>query len=96
MWPLPPVRMSTKIATDGSAQADARERVVVNREEEPYRWACPRGHVDWDKTNSHIWCRGCRRQHENGTDADPEHYEIVDRKTDETIPWSAVELVERY
>lgn len=88
--------VTDSLRADGSARSDARERVLVDREREPYRWACPNGHVDWDRTNSHVWCRGCRRRAEAGGRVDPEHYEIVDRKTGETVPWSAVELVERY
>lgn len=84
---------AAEIVADGSAAADAHPRVRVDRREEPYRWKCPNGHVDWDKTNSHIWCRSCRMQNEAGDDLDPEHYEIIDAKRDMEIPWSAVELV---
>lgn len=88
---------AAELVADGSAAADAHPRVRVDRQDEPYRWRCPNGHTDWDKTNSHIWCRSCRMQNENGEDMDPEHYEIVDEKTDREIPWSAVELVhDRY
>lgn len=78
-----------RIETDGSAEADA-ERVRIDRTAEPYRWVCPNGHVDWSRTNNHVWCRSCRRQHEAGADVTPEHYEILDRKTEERLPWSAV------
>ena len=79
---------------DGSSALDARERVEVDRQRWPWRWTCPRGHPNWDRTNNHIWCPGCRREAENGADVDPEHYEIFDKRRDETIPWSAVEIVE--
>ncbi|MFC4549354.1 MULTISPECIES: hypothetical protein [Halorussus] len=57
-----------------------------------YRYVCPNGHSDWDRTNNHIWCRGCRRQAENGVDVNAEHWEIHDKKTGRTIPWSAIQI----
>lgn len=88
---------TTELVTDGSARADAPERVTIDRRTDADRWRyrCPRGHTDWDRTNNHIWCRGCRRQAEAGEDVDPEWYELVDERTGETIPWSAVEVRER-
>ncbi len=58
-----------------------------------YRFVCPNGHPQWDRTNNHIWCPGCQRQSENGADVTPEHWEVHDKKTDETIHWSQVEIV---
>lgn len=87
--------MSTKqVRTDGSAAADAAPIVRIDRSRTAHRWRflCPEGHTNWDRTNSHIWCRACRRANEAGKDVDPEHYEILDKKTGETIPWSRVEL----
>jgi phage FluMu gp28-like protein len=86
--------MSTRLATDGSSLDDTR-RVRIDRSQayERYRYVCPRGHTDWHPTNSHVWCKGCRRQFEAGEDVDPEYYEILDKKTGETIPYAAVELV---
>jgi hypothetical protein len=89
--------MSTNtVATDGSAAADAHDTVEIDRSDDAQRWRyrCPNGHTDWSPTNSHVWCKGCRRAVEAGEDVDPEHYELVDQKTGETIPWSAIELVE--
>lgn len=88
-------RPNTPIA-DGSAAADAREIIEIDRRVavERYRYTCPNGHIDYSRTNSHIWCRGCLRMAEAGNDVDPEHYEIVDKKTGETIPWSRVKLTE--
>lgn len=82
------------LCTDGSALEDAQPRVVIDRSDEAERWRyrCPRGHVNWDRTNNHVWCQGCRRQAEAGDDVDPEWYEIVDKRTGEEIPWSAVEV----
>jgi len=86
--------MVGELLTDGSALEDAQPRVVIDRtvEAERWRYRCPRGHVNWDRTNSHLWCQGCRRQAEAGDDVDPEWYEIVDEQTGEKIPWSAVEV----
>lgn len=85
---------AVRTVADGSSADDAPDPVVVDRDEEPYRWACPNGHVRWDKTNSHIWCQSCRNQLETGEDVTPEHYEIVDKLEERTVPWSAVVLVE--
>ena len=87
--------MAQALRCDGSAQADAR-RVTIDRSNasDRWRWRCPNGHVDWDRTNNHIWCKGCRRQYEAGDDVDVEHYEIHDAQTGELVPWSAVEVRE--
>lgn len=70
------------------------QRVEVDRSgPSKFRWTCPRGHVKWDRTNNHVWCHSCRQQAEAGEDVDPEHFEIVDQKTGESIPWSAIEVV---
>jgi len=86
--------MSTQPRTDGSAALDQRDTVTIDRSQASQRWRyrCPRGHINWDRTNNHLWCQGCRRQAEAGEDVDPEWYELVDVQRDETIPWSAVEL----
>lgn len=88
--------MTPPLVTDGSAASDARARVVIDRTDDTQRWryTCPNGHTDFAPTNSHVWCKGCRRQFEAGADVDPEHYYIIDKQTDEEIPWSAVEVVE--
>jgi len=78
------------LRADGSAAADAHPPVEIDRDAEPYRWRCPNGHTSWDRTNSHAWCISCRRAAENGADVTPEHWELVDAKTDRTIPYSAV------
>jgi len=86
--------MVGQLITDGSALEDAQPRVMIDRSVEAERWRyrCPRGHVNWDRTNNHVWCQGCRRQAEAGVDVDPEWYKIVDEQTGEEIPWSAVEV----
>ena len=78
------------IHADGSSPADAR-RVEVDRSKDKYRWCCPNGHTTWSKTNSHIWCPSCARSPDDRLD--PEHWELLDKKTGETIPYSAVVLV---
>jgi hypothetical protein len=82
--------------TDGSAVLDARERIEIDRSKPSERWRyrCPNGHVDWSRTNNHVWCKGCSRASRQNPAIDPEHYELIDAKTDEAIPWSAVEVVE--
>jgi len=82
--------------TDGSAAADAVRRVEIDTTNAAERWRyrCPRGHRDWAPTNNHVWCKGCRRQAETGEEVDPEWYKLVDAKTDRSIPWSAVQIIE--
>lgn len=82
-----------ELLADGSAFGDA-QRITIDRSDEPLRWRCPNGHVSWDRTNNHLWCPSCRRDAEAGRDVDPEHWEIVDARNDETIPYSAVEFAE--
>lgn len=86
---------SATMKADGSAAADARAIVEIDRSKTSHRWRyrCPNGHVDWDRTNSHVWCRGCLRAAEAGDDVDPEHYHIIDQRTGEEIPWSSVRVV---
>lgn len=84
---------SRAIQADGSAPTDAHETVEVDRDAEPYRWVCPRGHTSWDATNSHIWCQSCRRAVEAGADIQAEHWELYDRRAERVVPFSAVELV---
>ncbi|MFC7047311.1 hypothetical protein ACFQH6_19550 [Halobacteriaceae archaeon GCM10025711] len=82
------------VAGDGSSCTDAHDIVVIDRSSdgEPYRYVCPNGHANWDRTNNHIWCQSCRRQYENGEDIDPEHWSIYDKRDDVYIPWSAVRV----
>lgn len=81
---------------DGSAQADVRPVVTIDRSDavERQRYRCPNGHINWDRTNSHIWCQSCSRASRQNAAIDPEHWEIVDEKTGETIAWDRVEVVE--
>lgn len=85
--------MSPPILADGSAQADAPTRVRIDRADDLDRWRyrCPNGHTTWEPTNNHLWCHKCSQLAD--ADEGPEYYEILDARTDERIPWSAVELV---
>lgn len=88
--------MVPTIVADGSAFADSHPTVEVDRADEPYRWRCPNGHTSWDRTNNHIWCPSCRRALEGEavlSKRSAEHWEIVDEKTNRTIPYSAVKFV---
>lgn len=84
-----------QVIADGSAHADTFPGVQIDRDDEPLRWRCPNGHISWDRTNNHLWCPACRKASESGHDVEPEHWEIVDAKHDKTIPYSAVEFVEK-
>jgi hypothetical protein len=85
--------MSHANRADGASQADAEVVEISRSGASRYRYRCPRGHIDWDRTNAHIWCRGCRRQADAGEAVDPEWWEIHDKRTSERIPWSAVRVV---
>jgi hypothetical protein len=78
----------------GARRIDDDDLVVtIDRSDDAqrYRYVCPNGHIDWDRTNNHVWCRGCRRRIENGDDAiDAEHYEILDKRKNRLIPWDQV------
>lgn len=90
---------SHAIVTDGSAPADARPRVRVDKDDllDRMRFTCPRGHMSWEPTtpsrSGHIWCKTCARHAEHDDRVSAEYWAILDRKADETVPWSAVELV---
>ena len=70
--------------------SSAQPTVLVDRGNDPYRWRCPNNHTSWDRTNNHIWCPSCSRAAENGADVSPEHWELLDKKTGEAVPWAAV------
>lgn len=82
------------LSADGSAVADARDQVVIDRDDDldRMRWVCPNHHTRWEPTNNHIYCLSCYRARENGRAVEPEHWEILDKQSGETIPWSAVKL----
>lgn len=90
---------SPTLAADGSAGRDSRAPVRIDLDDPTDRWRyrCPNGHAgtSWSPTNSHLYCYGCRRQMDAGEAVTPEHYELLDTKTGEAIPWSAVEIAER-
>lgn len=81
--------MCATVIADGSSERDAPARIVVERDDPTARWRlrCPNGHSDWTPTNSHIWCATCAQLH----DVTPEYWEVLDTKTGETVPWSAVD-----
>lgn len=76
---------------------DNHQTVTIDRSiaAERWRFTCPKGHTDWYPTNQHVWCKGCRRAIEAGHELDAEYHAILDQRTGETIPWDAVEMVER-
>jgi regulation of enolase protein 1 (concanavalin A-like superfamily) len=86
---------TTQTVTDGSSIEDAPEAVEIDLQDPTDRWryTCPVGHRDFSRTNNHVWCYPCARAAEQGVDVDPEYYELLDQKSGETIPWSAVRVV---
>lgn len=79
--------------TDGSAELDAHERVVIQRDDDldRMRWLCPNGHTRWEPTNNHLYCNSCAKFADPGDG--PEYWELLDKKSGELVPWAAVELV---
>lgn len=88
--------MTPPALADGSSVADSPARVTIDLQDDldRLRYRCPHGHCSWEPTNSHIWCKACADAAQQGVDVDPEHWLILDARTDEEIPWSAIELVE--
>lgn len=84
--------MSPPIVTDGSAEADA-QRVRIDRDDElqRQRYRCPNNHTRWSPTNNHVYCHSCAQFADPGEG--PEYWVLLDAKTGEEIPWSAVEFV---
>jgi hypothetical protein len=84
----------SQTATDGSSRLDARDRVVIDPTDDidQMRYRCPNGHANFTPTNNHVWCQTCARQSRHDDDVEAEHYEILDKKRDKTVPWSAVEF----
>lgn len=89
---------SPTLSADGSSADDCPPSVRIDLDDPNDRWRyrCPNGHAgtSWSPTNSHLYCYGCRRQMDAGEPVTPEHYELLDTKTEETIPWSAVEILD--
>ena len=98
---LTPGQMDRRMTTtrrDGQqvAVAESDDILVIDRSSPPEKWryTCPNGHTDWDRTNQHIWCRTCRQQYESGESTDPEHWSIIDQKTGREIDWENVRVIE--
>ncbi|SNZ18249.1 hypothetical protein SAMN06269185_3308 [Natronoarchaeum philippinense] len=81
---------------DGSSVEDRRETIQINRSDDidRMRFRCPNGHTRWTPTNSHVYCSSCGKARDSHRDADPEHYELLDKKTGELISWSRIELID--
>lgn len=85
-------RVMQSTVADGSAATDRESRVEIDRDDEldRMRYVCPNGHTRWVPTNSHCYCHSCSQLADAGRG--PEYYELLDKKTDETIAWSRVVL----
>lgn len=83
------------LLADGSSVRDGHPTVEIDLSDwiDRARYTCPRGHRNWDRTNSHIWCQSCARIAPQDERVTPEYYELRDTKTGETVPWSAVRVV---
>lgn len=76
--------------TDGSSPRDAPSRVTIDTADPASRWrySCPHGHTTLDPTNGGVWCQSCANNHDI---EDPHHHAILDKRTGERVPWSAVD-----
>lgn len=85
----------SRIEKDGSGVVNEQRTIKIDRSNPAERWRyrCPRGHTNWESTNNHFWCQGCRRQADAGLDVDPEWYELHDSKRDETIASNSVKVL---
>ena len=79
-----------ELSADGSAETDAGDRVVIDRENPDDRWRyrCPNNHTRWVPTNNHVYCSSCASVADSGEG--PEYWRVLDAKTGEEIPWSRV------
>ncbi|MWG34798.1 hypothetical protein [Halomarina oriensis] len=86
-------RPAVRLEADGSSQADAPPRVVIDSTDplDRRRYRCPNGHVRFEPTNSHVFCRSCADAAKHDDSVSPDHYELFDAKTGEAVAWSQVE-----
>ena len=75
------------------SKSTGARRVDLDDRVDRRRYRCPNGHADWDRTNSHIWCRSCSRHAEQGEEIDAEHFAVVDKVTGERIAWDRITVV---
>ena len=75
---------------------EVTQKIEIDRSDplDRYRFVCPNGHTTWDRTNCHGWCASCAAAAEHDPDIDPEHWEILDKKSDRLIPYEMIEFVE--
>lgn len=68
---------------------DSGTEVHIQRDSkrDRWKWACPAGHTNWDRTNGGIWCTSCSRAHDI---EDPHWKELVNKATGETVSWENV------
>ncbi|GAA1280269.1 hypothetical protein GCM10009646_79130 [Streptomyces aureus] len=71
-----------------------RARVHIDRSDaiDRFRFVCPAGHTTWERCNSHAWCAQCSKASQQGSDVEPEFYEIWDKKTGDMIAYDAIEF----
>lgn len=68
-----------------------------------HRYECPAGHTSWERTNSHVYCHGCRKERATNPDVDPEWYELYDKVENQMVSfedlkeqWPALSEVRAY
>lgn len=84
---------ATHLRGDGSSVHDRRPTVTISTKgHEKWRYRCPQGHCNWDRTNNHGWCPECAAAAAQGVDVDPEFWFVVDQKTGEEIAWERLEF----
>ena len=88
------IREPIVVKTGMSGETSSRPCVRIDRSDvlDRYRFVCPNGHTTWERTNSHAWCESCANAAQQGADVEPEFYEIHDKRTGESIPYSAIEF----
>lgn len=70
-------------------RSKARTVIDLDDEHDRRKWRCPRGHMSWEPTNNHFWCKACS----DGWDVDPEFAELVNDATGEMLERDEVELI---
>ena len=70
----------------------SRIRIETDDATQRWRFRCPAGHVNWEATNQHFWCRECARSLDDGHE--PEFDELRDVKTGDLYRRSEIELTD--
>ncbi|WP_128478070.1 hypothetical protein [Halorussus pelagicus] len=64
--------------------------VRLNNDTSRWRWACPRGHRNWEATNDHVWCQTCARQRGDG-----HYHRLLDKRSGDLVARAQLVVVDK-